>query len=524
MTQNSHAAVAQSADGARQYDVVIIGGGIAGIAIAELLSRLTDLRILVLERAPQLGTGSSGRLEGWYHTGALYAGLQDPQMFLNCVRAVEDLYNLYRQHPHCNLELTRMQEVFVPSIRRDDDQATARWLNPCPIHYILPLQDAPDFDRASRGPGDRFPFWQQQRSLMTLRLVNSFLHHDWKAPGGFCRGPDRHTIEQDRPRIGREASRADLGAFATHPVVRDTLDRFCHQYDGNGQQSRYEYFRFLDCSMNPDRILKDLVASSLESGRVDYQPGITLETVLVGDHRRVEGVLYREAQGRRLHVKAELFILAAGASIGELMRADMFPLEQRPQTVQSAMVVVKPALTPVNFVRMSLDPARHFNHVHRAFRHEGVSGTYSLLADSGYTNGGGEPSAHAASHILEEAERYFGRDPLRRHAIYEYACLKTECVPAHEEGRHYSYWVGHKEDENYLCVLPGKFSMFPSVALQTYRQIREKTCFAGRAAAWPSCESLKSSLKDGTISVSEASSRTAEEYVAPPYPQTIITA
>ena len=83
-----------------RYDVVIIGGGIAGIAIAEFLSRLTDLKILVLEKAEQLGMGASGHLEGWYHTGALYAGLQDPQTLLNCINSLEDLYNFYRSHKH----------------------------------------------------------------------------------------------------------------------------------------------------------------------------------------------------------------------------------------------------------------------------------------------------------------------------------------------------------------------------------------------------------------------------------------
>ncbi|MDX1410997.1 MAG: FAD-dependent oxidoreductase, partial [Nitrospirales bacterium] len=65
-----------------QNDVVIMGGGIAGIAIAELLSRRTDLSIKVIEEAPKLGMGASGKLEGWFHSGALYSGTDDPQTFL----------------------------------------------------------------------------------------------------------------------------------------------------------------------------------------------------------------------------------------------------------------------------------------------------------------------------------------------------------------------------------------------------------------------------------------------------------
>ncbi len=51
-------------------DVIIIGGGIAGISIAEFLARHSRLSIKVLDSAPKLGTFASGKLEGWFHTGA----------------------------------------------------------------------------------------------------------------------------------------------------------------------------------------------------------------------------------------------------------------------------------------------------------------------------------------------------------------------------------------------------------------------------------------------------------------------
>lgn len=71
--------------------VVIIGGGIAGIAIAEFLARNCGLSIKLLEQAAELGTGASGKLEGWFHTGALYSGHDDAQTFMNCVNSLEEL-------------------------------------------------------------------------------------------------------------------------------------------------------------------------------------------------------------------------------------------------------------------------------------------------------------------------------------------------------------------------------------------------------------------------------------------------
>ena len=55
----------------QSYDVVIIGGGVVGSALARELSRY-KLRIAVLEKESDVCTQTSGRNTGMLHAGFLY--------------------------------------------------------------------------------------------------------------------------------------------------------------------------------------------------------------------------------------------------------------------------------------------------------------------------------------------------------------------------------------------------------------------------------------------------------------------
>jgi hypothetical protein len=96
---------------------------------------------------------------------------------------------------------------------------------------------------------------------------------------------------------------------------------------------------------------------------------------------------------------------------------------------------------------------------------------YSMLANSGYTN---DDSSHEVDiePILDSAQRYFGKDKLYRRNLFSYECVKTEFISEEEQKRRYSYWIESRPNSNYMCVLPGKFSFFPTVAFQAYQRIK----------------------------------------------------
>lgn len=60
----------------QKYDWVIAGGGISGIAIAELLCR-DGMSVLLLEKNRQLVSETSKVFHEWMHSGALYSLVPD---------------------------------------------------------------------------------------------------------------------------------------------------------------------------------------------------------------------------------------------------------------------------------------------------------------------------------------------------------------------------------------------------------------------------------------------------------------
>jgi len=101
---------------------------------------------------------------------------------------------------------------------------------------------------------------------------------------------------------------------------------------------------------------------------------------------------------------------------------------------------------------------------------------YSMLGDSGFGAQGAATTEFlgGTDALIDSAKDYFGMDVIQSRHLFAYECLKTEFIGKSEEERRYSYWVESNEASACLFVLPGKFSFFPTVALQTYKKVKEQ--------------------------------------------------
>ncbi len=103
-------------------DVLIIGGGIVGSAVARELSKL-DLDILLVEKASDVATGASSRNDGCIHPGI---DLHKGQQKLKYVLRGNELYNTLKDE--LNIKFERWAQMFMFSTRWENLIVTPLYL------------------------------------------------------------------------------------------------------------------------------------------------------------------------------------------------------------------------------------------------------------------------------------------------------------------------------------------------------------------------------------------------------------
>src|ERR1044071_2967244 len=80
----------------RSYDVVVVGAGIVGLAVARgLLNRYPKMRLGILDKEPSVGQHQTGHNSGVLHSGIYYApGSLKAKL---CVQGQRELYDYCEQ-------------------------------------------------------------------------------------------------------------------------------------------------------------------------------------------------------------------------------------------------------------------------------------------------------------------------------------------------------------------------------------------------------------------------------------------
>ena len=397
----------------RTRDVLVVGGGIAGIAIAERLAREAKrqgklMRIMLVEREEQLATGASGGLEGWLHTGMLYTKLENPRTLINCLNSFEDLVNWYARDPlfscreRCNLATPADGPGKPHLVPRDDG-----WFEDS-IEFIVETD-----------PQD--PEWTASCERIHTRSAVAFHDPAWSHPTlGLCQAP--HPFNPPvAPAHLHPGAESEVPPPLSTDLVMATRDLLCDLASSAAA-----------CGVKIVTGYEALIDQAAACDSSAARPKTPVRFRAIDDHDDT------------FEVEATQTIFAAGGTISPTDTA-FFEPDQRVhlESRQSVMVVVTPPIESGNFTRFSPDPSHDLNHVAHRAPHDGTT-PFSILADSNaFPVDAQEADLElAAQRLVDKAEQTLG--PLRDtgHTLTWYACTKTECLVENGYDRNYCYWWG----------------------------------------------------------------------------------
>lgn len=199
----------------KKYDWIIVGGGVSGVSVAEILCR-QGMSVLLLEKNEKLASETSKIFHEWLHSGALYSLVPDNLLTLRyLLGATDDLLEYYSSFPKMNLKPTE-QGVSVENLG---------WFNNNKIEYRYRIHKLN-------------PIWTSlvSRSINVIDLVSS---HDWL-----------------RRKAGSEYGRSKI-KFG-----------FWLNYLQSQLKSRSKFFSKLspDFTMNSQMLISDLLSAAIHNG------------------------------------------------------------------------------------------------------------------------------------------------------------------------------------------------------------------------------------------------------------------
>ncbi len=415
---------------AEHYDIAVVGGGIAGVAIAEVFAR-SGRSVALVEKNAHLCQEASASQHGWFHFGSLFSIFPQNQFLRTMVGGIEDLMAFYGDFAGMNIEIGEDGRLIFP-------QRAEAWFRDEPIEYIVTARNDPDFDMR-RFTGVR-EYIRKIFFLLTWEMAikqfisrhQRFWAHDWRSS---------RSAAQWIPKAG-------WTDYSRNVISKPDFDDILLDAD--------THFRIVgyDRPMRAERIITDLTRSLLGAGG-----DIMTNTQVLDMERDGKGVLLHCA-GAQTRISARRVIFAAGKWLGHFL-----PQKEDLKVVASPLLVVYPAMSTRHFVRMTPFVERSINHIW----HEVDGARYSLIG-GGYYADPEDPAAvaRAKEKLLQMARSVFP-GLAEAQLVESYLGYKTEIIPKTGE-RNYQYFI-RQVDDDVWAVVPGKFSLAFSLAVNVFKKL-----------------------------------------------------
>lgn len=394
------------------YDFLIVGGGIAGISIAELLQR-SGKQVLLLEAEDSVFSGASGQQQGWFHTGAYYAPFPMSAYFKTLVRNIDNITNYYGGFKNMNLR-------YGSGLNRSQPEG---WFANETIDYFY---TSPLSNRISVL---HKPLWALAILLAKSRLA-------------WLKGIDR--TRAIGPQIGLINASIRFGYIESHSSFQLDFGKVSCVLTSQ------------DTTLQAEKIAEDLVRSFVTKKGV-----IKLASPV--DKIEKQSVVTKDGS----KYEAEHIIVAAGQGTTGLSKV-------KTNTFKSPLLVIKPALSKTSWANVVLPASNIINHIRHVTK-DGDYSVFGNTHRYGLDEILDEEEIRTNMIRQIEKIYRCTIDPNRTHLYFGYKTEWPKVkgfwgylfdflhLPNPSEMRNYLY--GYKEGENCLVVLPGKLTLGFSLAV-----------------------------------------------------------
>ena len=407
----------------KEYDFIIVGGGIAGICIAEILSR-DNLKILLLEKNKTLISEASTSQHGWFHFGSLYAILEDNQTLKNMLN---NLINIIKYYSHFKtMNLTFSKNDFLLKKKRG-------WFNDEKINYYVASRNDEDLkDKNYLSYLKNIYGWEKKIKLFVAR----------------------HKLFESKNNIKNltdKISSAGYKDYSKKNIMKPNLKKI------NINPDTHFKIMGLDRTLNTEKIATNLIESFIGNNG-----DIKLKTKLKNYNIKKDYIEVATTGGR---FKCKYLINAMGKDSLDTGK------NKNIKNFISPIGSFYPPLCDENFVRLSPNKNKTLNHLihyHKNKKYSVVSTALSFPFKKN-TPTKEKKIKNLFNSIIKNNFKDYSNTKIKK----VYNGIKTEFID--KSSRNYNYKIINEgKNGKVFTVIPGKFTLSFSLAIEIYKTIFKK--------------------------------------------------